>query len=175
MRFLTSESKIGRLGTAVAIAAAFVAGSAPAPALAGTAGAVAGASGVQYVAVAQDHDDRFSRRGLGRNRYRYTYRGRDYDYTVDNRRGSLDTREVAERASSSGYQQGLQDGQYDGSGASSRPNPRGHGAYQFALDGWDPDWGSGVVYQNAYRSAYVRGYNEAFSRTNHGRRPGRRY
>lgn len=120
----------------------------------------------------RDRDRQYRRQSLGRNRYRYTYNGRDYDYTIDNRRGDLEPREVAERAQQSGYQQGRQDGEYDAGTRNFRPNPQGHGAYQFALDGWDPNWGSGVVYQRAYRQAYLRGYNESVS---YNRRGGRQY
>jgi len=119
-----------------------------------------------------DRYGRFNDRRLGRDRHYYSYNGRSYDYTVDNRRGSRDAREVAQQASRNGYEQGIQDGQYDARFGASRPNPVGHGAYQFALDGWSQDWGSGNVYQSAYRQAYVRGYNEVFSRS---QRPGRRY
>jgi hypothetical protein len=124
----------------------------------------------------RDRDDYRRDRNYDQDRYRrehrryynYNYRGQSYNYAVDNRRGDLDPREVAERARDNGYRQGIQDGQYDASGGSRRPNPKGHGAYQFGLDGWSQDWGSGLTYQSNYRSAYTRGYMEAFG--NGGRR-----
>lgn len=118
-----------------------------------------------------DRDRQYKRQSLGRNRYRYFYNGQNYDYTIDNRRGNTDVRDVTQRAQQSGYNQGLQDGSYDGVNAT-RPNPNGHGAYQFGLDGWDPGWGWGSTYQRVYRQAYLRGYNEGFRRND--RRPGRR-
>jgi len=152
-----------RLGTALMLAAIVVAGLAmPAAAAQDPYG-----NGGQY-----DRDRGYHRKSMGRNRYKYSYNGRDYDYTIDNRRGDLEPREVAERAQRSGYDQGVQDGQYDVGSRTSRPNPRAHGAYQFALDGWDPQWGSGAVYQRAYREGYLRGYNETVS---HNRGTAHRY
>jgi len=152
-----------RLGTAAALAAVMATGFAT----------QANAQG--YYRQDPDHrwdrDRQYRRQSLGRNKYRYSYNGQNYDYTVDNRRGDLDAREVTERAQQSGYNQGVQDGSYDGVNAT-RPNPTAHGAYQFALDGWDQSWGWGSTYQRAYRQGYMRGYNEGFSRNN--RRPGRR-
>lgn len=165
---------IVRLGSVAALSATFVAGVAPSTFAQDSRQNAAPYRDLART-VAQRYDQNpYRRRSLGRNRYRYTYNGRDYDYTVDNRRGNEDPREVADRARQNGYQQGLQEGQYDASGGSSKPNPQGHGAYQFALDGWDQEWGSGLTYQRAYREGYLRGYNEAFSR-NRGpvRRPGR--
>jgi len=119
-----------------------------------------------------DRNAPFRDRRFGGNRHQYSYNGRGYDYTVDGRRGNMDAREVAQRAAQNGYRQGIYDAQYDARGRNSRPNPSGHGAYQFALDGWSQEWGSGTVYQSAYRQAYMRGYTEVFS---HGQRPGRRF
>src|SRR3954471_6509734 len=51
-----------------------------------------------------DRNGRFNDRNLGRNRHQYSYNGRAYDYTVDNRRGSEDARDVARRASQNGYE-----------------------------------------------------------------------
>ncbi len=174
-----STSAIGRVlrfGSVAALSAAFVA-SASAPVFA--------QDYHQDRGDQRDHQDQgdrqdqrdhrespFRHRSLGHNRYQYTYNGHDYAYTVDNRRGDLDPREVSQRASQNGYQQGLQEGSYDGSGGASKPNPAGHGAYQFGLDGWNEDMGSGLTYQRAYRQSYVRGYNEGFARSRRsGRRP----
>lgn len=170
---ISMVSKMFRLGSVAALSATFVAGVSPSAFGQGLQEDNAPYKNVT-VKVAQrwDRNGPFRRQSMGRNRYKYFYNGRDYDYTVDNRRGDLDSREVADRARQNGYQQGLQEGQYDVSSRQSRPNPQGHGSYQFGLDGWDPNWGSGLVYQQAYRQGYQRGYNEAFS---HARRPGRRY
>jgi len=89
------------------------------------------------------------------------YYGGGYGY--DNGRGDLSQQEVAQRGAQSGYYAGLQRGQYDAYQRNS-PNPQGHGAYQFGFDGYDREWGSASTYQQSYRSAFVRGYQEGYGR-----------
>jgi hypothetical protein len=80
----------------------------------------------------------------------------------DNRRGDLDAREVAERGSYYGYYDGFYRGQYDRQQGVRRPNPQGHGAYQFALNGWERDWGSANTFQQYYRQSFMRGYQDGY-------------
>jgi hypothetical protein len=82
----------------------------------------------------------------------------------DNRRGDLDSREVAERGAYYGYYDGFYRGQYDRNQGVRRPNPQGHGAYQFALNGWERDWGSANTFQQSYRQSFMRGYQEGYGR-----------
>lgn len=89
------------------------------------------------------------------------YYGGGYGY--DNSRGDLSPQEVAQRASQSGYYAGVQRGQFDAQ-QRNQPNPQGHGAYQFGYDGYDREWGSASTYQQAYRSSFVRGYQEGYGR-----------
>jgi hypothetical protein len=87
----------------------------------------------------------------------------DYTY-VDDHRGNMDPEDVARRAAQNGYAAGYERGRYDAIRDRGRPNPnpQGHGAYQFALDGWSREWGSGATYQNYYRHYFVQGYNDAY-------------
>jgi hypothetical protein len=122
-----------------------------------------GPRGREAFAHDRDRDSRFDRDHDGDFRFRrpvvvgpvYRFGAPFVRYT---------TPVVAGDANERGFEQGLIDGQYDGSGGSRRPNPEGHGAYQFALDGWTDSCGSQFGYQRAYRAAYVRGYDEAFAR-----------
>ena len=86
-----------------------------------------------------------------------------------NGRGDLSPQEVAERASRNGYYAGFQRGQYDAQ-RRARANPQGHGAYQFAFDGYDREWGSASTYQQYYRRYFVEGYNDAYGRRSFNRR-----
>jgi hypothetical protein len=81
-----------------------------------------------------------------------------------NRRGDLNSREVAERGAYHGYYDGFYRGQYDRNQGVRRPNPQGHGAYQFALNGWERDWGSAQTFQQAYRQSFMRGYQDGYGR-----------
>lgn len=103
----------------------------------------------------------------------WTNSGRYSEY-YSNERGDLEPREVAERAAQNGYYAGYQRGLYDAQ-RRNRPNPQGHGAWQFALDGFDPEWGSASTYRAAYRDAFVRGYDDAFGRREFDQTHRRRY
>jgi len=126
----------------------------------------------------QRYGSRASYPNYGYNPYGYGNSGYgnsgygNYGY-YNNGRGSLSSGDVAERARRSGYYAGVQRGQYDAA-QGNRPNPQGHGAFQFGFDGFDPDWGSASVYQQSYRQAFIQGYNEGFSRSGYGGY-GRRY
>ncbi len=91
-----------------------------------------------------------------------------------NERGDLEPREVGERGAQNGYYAGYQRGLYDAQ-RRNRANPQGHGAYQFALDGFDPEWGSASTYRSSYREYFVRGYEDAFGRRNFNQTYRRRY
>jgi hypothetical protein len=43
-----------------------------------------------------------------------------------------------------------------------RPNPQGHGAYEFALNGWEEDWGNAGSYQQTYRRYFMEGYQDGY-------------
>jgi len=99
----------------------------------------------------------------GRNPYDNGNNG-SYNGPVDNRRGNMDADDVARRAAQNGYTAGFERGQYDAQRDKGRPNPnpQGHGAYQFGLDGWSQEWGSGATYQQYYRSYFIQGYQDAY-------------
>ena len=86
-----------------------------------------------------------------------------------NYRGELSSQEVARRAAQNGYNAGFQRGQWDAQ-QRARANPRGHGAYQYGLDGWVREWGSASTYQQYYRQYFVQGYNDGFNRRSFDRR-----
>lgn len=127
----------------------------------------------------QGYSDGYYRRARNSSYVRvYDYRDYQYDpyYTrpgwsnsgryaeyYSNERGDLEPREVAERAAQNGYYAGYQRGVYD-AGQRNRANPQGHGAWQFALDGFDPEWGSAATYRSSYRDWFVRGYNDGYGR-----------
>ena len=81
----------------------------------------------------------------------------------DNREGDLDREDVAQRAAQNGYYAGYQRGVYDAQ-QRNRPNPQGNGAYQYGLDGFNPEWGSSSTYQQFYRQYFIAGYNDGHSR-----------
>lgn len=94
-----------------------------------------------------------------------------------NEDGDRSQSEVARAAQQNGYNAGYQRGTYDAQ-QNNKANPQGHGAYQFGYDGWVRDWGWGLTYQQNYRAAFIRGYQEAYQRfdrdrnnRNHRRRP----
>lgn len=91
------------------------------------------------------------------------------------REGDEDREEVARRAAQQGYYDGYQRGQYDRSSGSRRPNPTGHGAYQYGYNGFDPDWGSGLTYRRYYQQYFVQGYNAGFGQRSFDRRHQRRW
>jgi hypothetical protein len=80
------------------------------------------------------------------------------------RRGDLSRGEVARRASRQGYFDGFRRGQYDRSIGTRVPKPTGHGAYQNAFNGFDPDWGYALTYRQAYRQGFINGYAAGFGR-----------
>lgn len=109
-------------------------------------------------------------RSYGRDRLPYYggYPGYgNYPY-YDNGRGDLSRDEVARRAAENGYRMGFQWGQNDAV-RRNRPNPQGHGAYQHGLDGYARDWGWASVYQQTYRSYFLRGYNDGYNRRAYNR------
>jgi len=116
------------------------------------------------------------RRNPNRNNDRYSgngalYNGRYYD----DREGDLDREEVARRAAQQGYYDGFYRGQYDLRQGVRRGNPQGHGAYQFALNGWNPEWGSAQTFQQYYRQYFLQGYQDGFGRRQMNRRYSRRW
>jgi len=91
------------------------------------------------------------------------YRNSRYDdrYRRDDWRSS---RSLVQRARQFGFNDGLQRGQYDRANGTRRPNPQGHGAYEFALNGWEREWGNSSAYRQSYRQAFIEGYWRAFGR-----------
>jgi len=83
--------------------------------------------------------------------------------SYDDREGDRDRGDVARTAAQNGYTAGFERGQYDAQ-QRNRPNPQGHGAYQFGFDGFDASWGSASTYQSNYRQYFVQGYNDGFNR-----------
>jgi hypothetical protein len=83
----------------------------------------------------------------------------------DNREGDKDPEDVARAGAQNGYNAGFERGQYDGQ-RRNKANPQGHGAYQYALDGFNPEWGSASLYQQYYRSYFIQGYNDGPGRRN---------
>ena len=116
------------------------------------------------------------RRNPNRNNDRYSgngalYNGRYYD----DREGDLDREEVARRAAQQGYYDGFYRGQHDQRQRVRRGNPQGHGAYQFALNGWNPEWGSAQTFQQYYRQYFLQGYQDGFGRRQMNRQYSRRW
>jgi len=87
----------------------------------------------------------------------------------NNDEGDRSRDDVARAGAQNGYTAGFERGQYDAQNHN-RPNPQGHGAYQFGFDGFDPSWGSASVYQQSYRSYFVQGYQDGFNRRSYDRR-----
>jgi hypothetical protein len=71
---------------------------------------------------------------------------------------------IAQQAQQVGYRDGFERGQYDRSIGVRRPNPQGHGAFQFGLDGWQQDWGAEQSYRMYFRQAFLRGYWDGYRR-----------
>ncbi len=101
------------------------------------------------------------------NRYQGYY-GNQRGYYTDDRDGNRDRDDVARDAARNGYSAGFERGQYDAQ-RRNRPNPQGHGAYQFGYDGFDPDWGWASTYQQSYRQYFVQGYQDAYNRRSFNR------
>jgi len=70
--------------------------------------------------------------------------------------------DFSQRATQQGYYDGFYRGQYDRQNRVKRPNPQGHGAYEFALNGWEEDWGNQSAYQQAYRQYFLEGYQDGY-------------
>jgi hypothetical protein len=79
--------------------------------------------------------------------------------------GTVQSSSTNRQAADNGYRTGHERGQYDRQIGTQKPNPQGHGAYQFALDGWEPNLGDRSTYQQEFRKNFVRGYDDGF----HGR------
>ncbi len=104
-----------------------------------------------------------------------SYRPNPYENNpvYNNGEGDRDRTEVAESGAQNGYTAGYERGVYD-SQQRNRPNPQGHGAYQFGMDGFNPEWGSASTYQQSYRSYFIQGYEDGFNRRDSDRRYFRR-
>jgi hypothetical protein len=94
--------------------------------------------------------------------------------SYDDREGDRDRDDVARAAAQNGYSSGYERGQYDAQ-QRNRPNPQGHGAYQFGFDGFDASWGSASTYQSSYRQYFVQGYNDGFNNRDRDSRYFRRF
>lgn len=104
------------------------------------------------------------------------YRSRDYRYEQRDRNGRYDndrdyrrdrwgtSQSLVQQAQQVGYRDGYQRGQYDRRMGTRRPNPQGHGAYQFGLDGWERDFGNASAYRQVFRQAFLQGYWDGFGR-----------
>jgi hypothetical protein len=66
------------------------------------------------------------------------------------------------RAQQQGYVDGYNRGLYDRQTGRRTPNPAGHGAYQYALNGWTREFGSTGIYRQYYRNSFAQGYQDAF-------------
>jgi hypothetical protein len=86
---------------------------------------------------------------------------RDYDTRED---GTIDPQSFTKRAAASGYRDGFERGEYDRRMGVRRPNPKGHGAYQFGLDGWDRTWGNRSTYQQYFRQYFLTGHQDGYNR-----------
>lgn len=69
---------------------------------------------------------------------------------------------IAERGAQQGYSDGYVRGQYDRQLGVRRPNPQGHGAFQHALNGWNPQWGGSSTFQQYYRQYFMQGYEQGY-------------
>jgi hypothetical protein len=135
--------------------------------------------GRSYDPYGRGNNDRYSTRNR-RSSGGYYPNGGYYGGTNDpryysDREGDLDRDEVAKRAAQQGYYDGYQLGQYDRAQGTRRPNPQGHGAFQNALNGFDPEWGSALTYQRYYRQYFVQGHQAGFGQRSFDRRYQRRW
>jgi len=74
-----------------------------------------------------------------------------------------ETGALMQRAQQYGYNDGLERGRYDRSIGARVGKPTGHGAYEFALNGWTQDDGYSAQYQQTYRQSFVQGYWDGFN------------
>ena len=72
------------------------------------------------------------------------------------------TSDFIQRAAQTGYRDGYERGRYDRSIGARRPNPQGHGAYEFGLDGWDASWGNQSMYRQYFRQYFLQGYEDGY-------------
>lgn len=92
----------------------------------------------------------------------YNY-GYDSNDRGDRRQVSGDPNSLGRRSAETGYRDGYDRGQYDQRSGVKTPNPQGHGAYQFGLDGWVEDMGDRSAYQSNFREYFVHGYQDGFN------------
>lgn len=78
---------------------------------------------------------------------------------------AVDPSHAIRQAADEGYRNGYERGRHDREQGRKRPNPKGHDAYQVALDGWKPASGDRSSYRRDFRREFVRGYDDGF----HGR------
>jgi hypothetical protein len=76
--------------------------------------------------------------------------------------GTVHSSTTIRQAADGGYRAGHERGQHDRQIGMQKPNPQGHGAYQFALDGWEPSFGDRSTYQQEFRTSFLRGYDDGF-------------
>jgi hypothetical protein len=102
------------------------------------------------------------------------YRDRDYGRNVPY--GSYGN-EMYRVAQDYGYRDGLNKGAEDGRDRD-RYNPEGAGDYKKATNGYNSDYRNKDSYKQAYRDAFLRGYDEGYNRygyNNNNRNNNRRY
>jgi hypothetical protein len=92
------------------------------------------------------------------------YRNGRYDNDRYRRNDWRSSRSLVQQAQQFGFNDGFRRGQYDRQNGTRRPNPQGHGAYQFGLNGWERDWGNSSAYRQSYRQSFLEGYWRAFGR-----------
>jgi hypothetical protein len=117
-----------------------------------------------YYGDSQYGDGRYGQGRYGQVPYGQ-YPGYSGRPTYDDREGNKDREDVAREAAQNGYNAGFERGQYDAS-RRNKANPQGHGAYQYGLDGFNPEWGSASIYQQYYRAYFIQGYNDGHGRRN---------
>jgi hypothetical protein len=113
--------------------------------------------GMSVLPVQAQYGPRYHRDDRDRN-------GRYYDHRDNRRDDWRRSHSFLQQAQQHGFNDGYQRGQYDRRMGTRRPNPQGHGAYEFALNGWERDWGNASAYRQSYRQAFLQGYWRAFGR-----------
>src|SRR5438105_3600530 len=103
------------------------------------------------------------------------YQGRQYRDPSAGYPSRMSSDDIRQAGLATGYCDGFERGQYDRSIRAHQPNPQGHGAYQFALDGWNPEWGSAQTYQEYYRQYFIQGYADGYGRRAFNERYRRRF
>ena len=132
------RNRMKHAGSAVLLAAAMLAG-------VGIAGTTSSADAAQRY-----YRDRYGRLHRVAPNYGYrSYPGYNSNYLDD-------------RARQQGYIDGFERGSYDRSMGKRTPAPAGHGAYQYALNGWTREMGSTSLYRQFYRESFVQGYQDGF-------------